>query len=177
MPKSLERWTTNLSSSSKVAGSRSNWMRSRAGSFPSAFWRARRSGPPPDSASWFLRLSSSSRSRANSAFPHLLRQLLPVLEELLQADVGERMLDQGLQHGKRHRGDIGPDARGLHDVQGVPDAGGQDLALEVVIVEDGPDLADDVHPDVADVVQAADERADERRSGLRGQKRLGRRED
>src|SRR5882724_11682140 len=177
MPKSWLRWTTRRSSSSKVPGSRSLSMRSRAGSFPSAFWRSRRSGPPPDSASRFLRLSSSSRSRLKSAFPHLLRQLLPVLQEFLQADVGERMLDERLEDGKRHGRDVGPQARGLDHVQGIPDAGGQDLALEVVVVEDGPDLAHDLHAYVADVVEPADERAHERRPRLRRQERLRRRED
>src|SRR6266571_9184393 len=106
IPKSWERWTTKRSSSSKEPGSRRRPMRSRAESFPSAFWRARRSGPPPASASRFLRRSSSSRSRTTSTFPHLLRQLLPVLEESLQADVGEGVLDDRLQHGERHGGDF-----------------------------------------------------------------------
>src|SRR5262245_37937508 len=177
IPKSWLRWTTNLSSSWKVPGSSRSWTRSRAESLPSAFWRARRSGSPP-SAARFLRLSSSRRSPATlGACPHLLRQLLPVLEELLQADVGQGMLDQRLEHRERHGGDIRADARRLDHVQRIPNAGRQDLALEVVIVEDGPNLADDLHSDMADIVEASEEGADERRPGLGRQERLRRREN
>src|SRR2546425_9904165 len=177
IPKSWERWTTKRSSSSKVPGSRRRPTRSRAESFPSAFWRARRSGPPPASASRFRRRSSSSRSRATSTLPHLLRQLLPVLEESLQADVGEGVLDDRLQHRERHGGDVGTETGCVDDVQRVADAGRQDLALEFVVVEDRPDVAHDVHPDMADVVETADERAHERRTSLRRQESLRRGED
>src|SRR5579863_3480472 len=60
MPKSTQRWRTNLSSSSKVPSSRSRLMRSRAVSLPALCSRSRRSGPPPASAS-ALRRSNSSR--------------------------------------------------------------------------------------------------------------------
>src|SRR5207245_8994663 len=77
----------------------------------------------------------------------------------------------------RHGGDVVADGRGVDDVQGVAHAGGQDLAGEVIVVEDGPDLPNDVHADVADVVQPPDERADEGRPGLGRQERLVGRED
>src|SRR6185295_18493320 len=135
MPKSWLRCTTNRSSSSKVPGSRSRWRRSRAESFPSDFWRASRSGPPPASASLFLRLSSSSRSLLKSPFPHLLRQLFPVLQEFLQADVGHGVLDERVEDTERHGGDVGAELGGVHHVQGVADAGRQDFAREIVVVE------------------------------------------
>src|ERR1700676_553097 len=62
MPKSTQRWRTNLSSSSKVSWSRSRWMRSRAVSLPVWCSRSRRSGPPPASASASRRRRSSVRS-------------------------------------------------------------------------------------------------------------------
>src|SRR6267142_1996356 len=63
MPKSTQRWRTNLSSSSKVPSSNKRWMRSRAVSLPALCSRSRRSGPPPASASSEMRRSSSIRSR------------------------------------------------------------------------------------------------------------------
>src|SRR5260370_33971580 len=63
MPKSTQRWRTNLSSSSKVLSSNKRWMRSRAVSFPALCSPSRRSCPPPASASSAMRRSSSIRSR------------------------------------------------------------------------------------------------------------------
>src|SRR5579859_1789873 len=60
MPKSTQRWRTNLSSSSNEPSSNSRLMRSRAVSLPALCSRSRRSGPPPASAS-ALRRSNSSR--------------------------------------------------------------------------------------------------------------------
>src|ERR1700687_4142102 len=62
MPKSVQRWRMNLSSSSKEFSSRSKWMRSRAVSLPALCSRSRRSGPPPASASASSLRSSSMRS-------------------------------------------------------------------------------------------------------------------
>src|SRR5580704_14117503 len=67
MPKSLQRWVTSLSVSSKVASSSRNSIRSRADILPSLCWRSRRLAPPPSSASWLRFLSSAtfcSRSMA-----------------------------------------------------------------------------------------------------------------
>src|SRR5467141_189772 len=63
MPKSTQRWRTNLSSSSKEPSSNNRWMRSRAVSLPALCSRSRRSGPPPASASSEMRRSSFMRSR------------------------------------------------------------------------------------------------------------------
>src|SRR5262249_48899559 len=60
MPKSLQRWVTSLSVSSKVPSSSRNSMRSRTDILPSLCWRSRLSEPPPASASESRRLSSSS---------------------------------------------------------------------------------------------------------------------
>ena len=51
------------------------------------------------------------------------------------------------------------------------------LGLEVVVVVDLDDLADQVHARGRDVVEPADERADEGRADLGGEQRLRRRED
>src|SRR5713101_3428202 len=62
IPKSRQRCSTSLSSSSKEPGSRSSSTRSRAVSFPSACWRSRRSRPPPSSARRTFSRSRPSRS-------------------------------------------------------------------------------------------------------------------
>jgi hypothetical protein len=50
IPKSRQRCVTSLSTSSKVPGSNSKSMRSRAVSLPLSCWRRSRSSPPPSSA-------------------------------------------------------------------------------------------------------------------------------
>src|SRR6266403_4455594 len=59
MPKSVQWWRTNLSSSSKEPSSSSKLILSRAVSLPALCSRSRRSGPPPASAS-SLRLRNSA---------------------------------------------------------------------------------------------------------------------
>src|ERR1700753_1818978 len=62
IPKSTQRWRTNLSSSSKVFSSSSRSIRSRAVRLPALCSRSRRSAPPPASASALSRRRSSMRS-------------------------------------------------------------------------------------------------------------------
>src|SRR5580658_9700359 len=62
MPKSLQRWVTSLSVSSKVPSSSRNSMRSRADILPSLCWRSRRFSPPPSSARRLRFFSSASFS-------------------------------------------------------------------------------------------------------------------
>src|ERR1700682_601338 len=62
MPKSSQRWTLNLSSSTKLPGSSRSSMRSRAVSLPSACCLSMRSWPPPSSA---CALSAASFSRGS----------------------------------------------------------------------------------------------------------------
>src|SRR5579863_201772 len=60
MPKSLQRWVTSLSVSSKVSSSSRNSMRSRADILPSLCCFSRRCSPPPSSARWSRFFSSAS---------------------------------------------------------------------------------------------------------------------
>src|SRR5262249_39542849 len=62
IPKSRQRWSTSLSSSSKVPSSSRSSTRSRAVSLPSACWRSRRSAPPPSSAWRIFSRRVASRS-------------------------------------------------------------------------------------------------------------------
>jgi hypothetical protein len=51
MPKSVQRWATNMSYSSKEPSSSSSSIRSRAVSLPLACWLSMRFCPPPSRAS------------------------------------------------------------------------------------------------------------------------------
>src|SRR6266436_36548 len=61
IPKSVQWWRTNLSSSSKVPSSSNKLIRSRAVSLPALCSRSRRSSPPPASASSLRRRNSALR--------------------------------------------------------------------------------------------------------------------
>src|SRR5439155_10852200 len=101
---------------------------------------------------------------------------LPVCQEFLQADVGQWMLDELLEGGKRHGADVPADLGGLHHVLRMAYAGHQHLRLEVVVPVDGHDVPDEPHAVLADVVQPPNEGTDAPGAGLGGQEGLARRE-
>src|SRR5664280_994218 len=101
-----------------------------------------------------------------------LSRLCPILAELDDALVGERVVNHLLEDLERQRGDVRSGHGGLGHVQWVPDRGGQDLTLDVVEREDLGQLADDRHAVLVDVVQAAHERRDDARAGLGGEEAL-----
>src|SRR4029453_2654274 len=102
--------------------------------------------------------------------------LFPILQELLQADVGERMVEHLLDYRRRAGGDVGAQLGRFDDVNGMTAAGDEDFRRELVVAVDRDDLANELHAVGGDVVEAADERADERRARLRRQQRLRARE-
>src|SRR5712691_8806308 len=57
----------------------------------------------------------------------LRARLVPVVEELLEADVGQRVLHQRLEHAERHGAHVSPRLGGVHDVERVADRGRQHL--------------------------------------------------
>src|SRR5882724_7954814 len=114
--------------------------------------------------------------RVSMAGSDLLAELRPVLEELLEADVGQRVLHELLEHRERQRHDVGAGLRSVDDVKRVADRGREHLRLEPLDPVDLADVPDQVHADVRDVVEAAEEGADVDGAGLRGEERLGRRE-
>src|SRR5688572_16830472 len=151
MPKSRQRCVTRASSSSKEPASNSSSMRSCAVSLPAS--RCRRSRSSRDSVTLDLRALC----------------LLPVLEEALQPDVGERMLEALLDHRRRRGHHVGTHPRRLDHVDRMADTGDQHLGRVLEVVEDVDDLADQAHPGGADVVEPADERADIAGAHLRRQ--------
>lgn len=80
---------------------------------------------------------------------------VPVGEELLKADIGQRMLNHLLIDAIRHRANVSPCQRRFNDVHRVPDARNQDFGFEIVVVVDGNDLPNKLHPIGADVIKAA----------------------
>ncbi len=59
-----------------------------------------------------------------------LAGLGPVGDELLETLVGQRMLDQRLEHGRRGGDNVGADQRGFLDVIDAAHRGGQDLGAK-----------------------------------------------
>src|SRR5439155_9612961 len=106
----------------------------------------------------------------------LLAELRPVLQELLEADVGQRMLHELLEHRERDRHDVGAGLRGVDHVERVTDRRGEHLGLEALDAVDLADVADEVHADVGNVVEASEERTDIDGARLRREEGLGRRE-
>ena len=87
--------------------------------------------------------TTAIRQSVNSSYPRRLR-LLPVLEEPLEADVGERVLEALFDHRGRRSRDIGAHPRSLDDVDGMAHARHQYLGGQVGAVEDVDDLAHQV---------------------------------
>ena len=109
-------------------------------------------------------------------FPGLV-YLCPVVLELLDALVRQRVLEHLLEDGVGDGRDIRACLRAFHDVFRRADAGGDDLGLDAVDVEDLRDLRHEAGAVVRDVVHAADEGADVGGSCPRCEQRLVGRED
>src|SRR2546430_9119746 len=114
---------------------------------------------------------------ARGCDPVLLRDLLPIVQESLQADVGQGVLGHLLEHVEGERDDVRAELRGLDHVDGMSDARHQDLPVPVVVPENPGDLPDALHALLADVVEPSDERAHVLRPRLRREDRLVRGEN
>src|SRR5436190_3422773 len=175
MPKSRQRCVTNLSISSNVPESNRRLMRSRAVSFPDSRWRRSRSSPPPSAARRSRSAKTSSIKRRPSHFGAL--GLLPILQELLEADVGQGMFEQLIDDRCRDGHHVRAHARGLDHVNRAAHTRDEHFRRVVGIVEQVDNLPNDRHARIANVVETADERAHVARAGLGGQPCLGRGED
>src|ERR687888_2656101 len=104
---------------------------------------------------------------------NLLPRLLPVGEKQLQALVGQRVFDEGLEDGWWHGRDIGAQESGLLDVVHGADRSRQDVGRQLrVVIVDRSNLADQLHAVQADVIKPADEGRDESCAGLGGEQSL-----
>src|SRR5205809_173528 len=126
---------------------------------------------------WVGRRNTSIDPRPRPT-PHvLLRDFLPIVQESLQADVGQGVLCHLLEDVEWQRDDVRAQSRGLDHVKGVPDTRHQDFAVPIVIPKNLGDFADYLHPFLAHVIEPSDERAHVLRPRLRGEDRLVRGEN
>src|SRR6185369_513883 len=102
----------------------------------------------------------------------LCRHALPILQELIDAGVGQRVFGE-LNHDRiGDGGDIGADKGRVEDMDRVAHAGHDDLGHVAVVVEDGADLFDDPHAVLRNIVKPADKGRYVRSARLGRQKRL-----
>src|SRR6266542_2701105 len=85
------------------------------------------------------------------------RDLLAILDELLEPDVGERVVDELLDHFERHGADVGAELSRLKHVDRAAHAGHEHFRVEPIVLVDGDDLLDELHPFVRCIVDATDE--------------------
>src|SRR2546427_5500989 len=139
--------------------------------------RARESDRSNSSSSTSRRASFASAGAAAAILGLDLRaELGPVVEELLEPEIRQRMFHELLEHGERHRHHVRARLRRVHHVERVADRPAEHLRREPLDPVDLTDVADEVHADVRDVVEAPEERADVVGARLRREERLGRRE-
>ena len=101
----------------------------------------------------------------------------PVLDELGDALVRQRVGEKLPNNVWRDRGHIGPHFRGLNNVHRRAHRGDQHFRFECGIgVVDLANIRDQLHAVLPDIVQTSHERRDERRPRLGRQNRLRRRE-
>src|SRR5438552_13300628 len=103
-------------------------------------------------------------------------RLVPVVQELLEPDIRQRMLHEHLEDRERHGRHVRARLGRVDDVQRVADRRRQHLRLETVDAVDLTDIAHQVHADRGDVIETAEKWADVRRPRLRGEEGLGCRE-
>ena len=123
-----------------------------------------------------MQRAGSEGPNAGSARQCRLR-LLPVRDELFQPDIGQRVVEQRVDHRRGAGADVRSHACRFDDVHRTARAGDENLGRELIVVEDLDDLVNQAHAGRRDIVKAADERADESRADLGSEQRLRRRED
>src|SRR5262245_49875510 len=97
----------------------------------------------------------------------------PISQELLDPDIGQRVLHTLLEHLERAGGDIGAGQRRVDNMARVADRGRQYHGLDLgVVAVDLHDLADELHALHARIIYPANERADDEGARPRGEQRL-----
>src|SRR3954452_20137979 len=103
--------------------------------------------------------------------------LLPVLLEPDDPGVGQRMPDHLLEDLERQRRDVGAGEGRIRHVPRVPDRRREHFRVVLEEADDLGQLADDRQPFLVDIIEAADERREQRGAGLRREESLVRAED
>src|SRR5262245_14343296 len=102
---------------------------------------------------------------------------VPVVKEFLVADISQRVLEHLGDDTERHRCDIRAHAGGVDHVNRTANARHQYLSVEIIVLEDLDQFADQLHTHMSDIVQSPHERTDEGGPGLCRDYRLWRRKD
>src|SRR5262249_24098315 len=80
----------------------------------------------------------------------LLEYLTPVLQELVEPLIGQRVIEKHVQDFERHGPDVRASRRRIDNVNRRPQGCGQHLRFEAVVLVDMHDLPDQIHPDGTD---------------------------
>src|SRR6266571_5494156 len=101
----------------------------------------------------------------------LFRYALPILQELVDAGIGQRVFGE-LDHNRvGNCRDVGADQGRVEDMNRIAHTGDDDFGHIAVVVEDGADLVDDPHAVLRNVVEPADEGSYVGGAGFGGQQR------
>src|SRR6266508_2422800 len=92
--------------------------------------------------------------------------LAPVREELCLALVSQRMVEQLINYLKRHGRDVRAHSRRFDHVYGMAHARSQYFSFPIVVPVDLDDVLEQQQAVFSDIVEPAQERADERSAGF-----------
>ena len=96
------------------------------------------------SAALNLNQSAGAMGKGLPRDGRLLEDFRPILQELLQALVGQWVIEQRIEHLERHRADMRARQRRFHHVRRRPQRGRQNLRLESVILVNLYDVAEEI---------------------------------
>ena len=113
-----------------------------------------------------FRRAGRSPARRQCRLEDRLAGLGPIRHEAGNALVGQHMVEQGLDDGRRRGHHIGADLGAVEHVDRVTDRRDQDFGVERVIVVDQADVFDQLHAVEAIIIMTADEGRDEAGAGL-----------
>ena len=91
---------------------------------------------------------------------------LPIGEELLQADVGQRMVEQHFEHTDGHGSHVGSGQGRLNHMHGMSQRCRQNLSGKIIIFVDLNDFSNQLDTVLRNVIQAAHKRTDISGPGL-----------
>jgi len=109
---------------------------------------------------------------AGTGTVQLLLHVLPVLHELLEPRIRERVMREPFKYLVGNRRDVRTQLRSFHDVARMPRGGNQHFGIKVVVTPNLHDLCDERHAVLTRIIQASDEGADDGGTRLGGEERL-----
>src|SRR3989344_201530 len=104
--------------------------------------------------------------------PSSFFHLLPVIEEFLQSAFRKRMYGKFFKKIVRNSTNMSACFGGINYMPGVPRGSHENLSGEMKISPHIHNFPDEPHTVLTCIIEAADERTDDRRTGFRGKNRL-----